>query len=109
MSGPGDDDSAGKPKGLGPGLGAERLGLLALRWPVWCALAALAFSVFAALGVARINVDDSLSQLFRSNTPEFRQYEEMSRRFPSSEFDVLIVVEGAKLLEREQLGRLATS
>ena len=106
MSGPGDEDSAGKPKGLGPGLGAERLGLLALRWPVWCALAALAFSVFAALGVARINVDDSLSQLFRSKTPEFRQYEELSRRFPSSEFDVLIVIEGEKLLEREQLGRL---
>ncbi|MBX9757304.1 MAG: MMPL family transporter [Beijerinckiaceae bacterium] len=96
----------GVPEGLGPGLGAERLGLLALRWPVWCALIAVVFSVIAALGVARINVDDSLSQLFRSNTPEFRQYEDMSRRFPSSEFDVLIVVEGPQLLRREGLSEL---
>lgn len=94
------------PSGLGPGLGAERLGLLALQWPVLVALATLAFSVFAAFGVARIDVDDSLSQLFRANTPEFRQYEELSRRFPSSEFDVLIVVEGSDLLKRDGLSAL---
>ena len=43
----------------------------------------------------------SLSQLFRSNTPEFKQYEEVTRRFPSSEFDVLAVVEGKNLLAHE--------
>jgi hypothetical protein len=32
--------------------------------------------------------------LFRSDTPEFKQYEAVTRRFPSSEFDVLVVVEG---------------
>lgn len=89
--------------GLGPGLGLERLGLVALRWPILVGLAAFALSVFAAIGLARIDVDDSLSQLFRSDTPEFRQYEALSRRFPSSEFDVLIVVEGETLLSREGL------
>ena len=54
--------------------------------------------ITAAFGVTRIKVDDSLSQLFRSNTPEFKQYEEVTRRFPSSEFDVLVVVEGKDLL-----------
>ena len=48
----------------------------------------------------RLKVDDSLSQLFRSDTDEFQQYEEVSRRFPSSEFDVLVVVEG-DVLARE--------
>ncbi len=47
-----------------------------------------------------------LSQLFRSDTPEFRQYEEVTRRFPSSEFDVLVVIEGKKLLARESVERL---
>ena len=56
--------------------------------------------------MSRIQVDDSLSQLFRSDTPEFRQYEEVSRRFPSSEFDVLVVVEGKDLLQRESLEKV---
>ena len=40
---------------------------------------------------------------FRTDTPEFRQYEEIDRRFPSSEYDVLVVVEGTALLSREKL------
>src|SRR5262249_1556199 len=53
-----------------------------------------------------LKVDDSLSQLFRTNTPEFRQYEEVTRAFPSSEYDVLVVVEGKTLLERESIEKL---
>src|SRR5229473_4315101 len=86
--------------------GIERIGLVALRFPVLAAILVLALSVGAAFGVARIKVDDSLSQLFRSETPEFKQYEEVSRRFPSSEFDVLLVVEGKDLLERDSLEKL---
>jgi predicted RND superfamily exporter protein len=56
--------------------------------------------------VARIKVDDSLSQLFRSDTPEFKTFEEVTRRFPSNEFDVLIVVEGKGLLERASIEKL---
>jgi predicted RND superfamily exporter protein len=54
----------------------------------------------------RVKVDDSLSQLFRSDTDEFRTYEEVTRRFPSNEFDVLIVIEGDRLLERASLEKL---
>jgi predicted RND superfamily exporter protein len=60
----------------------------------------------ATIGVTRLKVDDSLSQLFRSDTAEFKQYEEVSRRFPSSEYDVLIVVEGKTLLARPSLEKL---
>jgi predicted RND superfamily exporter protein len=92
-------------------LGMERVGLLPLLRPVVAALVAIAVTIAAGFGVARIKVDDSLSQLFRSDTAEFRQYEELTRRFPSSEFDVLVVVEGDTLLERqslEQVRNLAT-
>ncbi len=54
----------------------------------------------------RIKVDDSLSQLFRSDSPEFKQYEEVTRRFPSTEFDVLVVVEGKELLARDSIAAL---
>ena len=62
--------------------------------------------VLAAFGAHRLKVDDSLSQLFRSDTPEFKQFEEVTRRFPSSEYDVLIVIEGKNLLSRDNLERL---
>ncbi len=86
--------------------GVERIGLVSLRYPWAVAVIALALMIAAGFGVARIKVDDSLSQLFRSNTPEFKQYEEVTRRFPSSEFDVLLVVEGSNLLERDSLEKL---
>jgi predicted RND superfamily exporter protein len=87
-------------------LGIERFGLLPLLQPAVAFIVVIAISVAAAFGVASIKVDDSLSQLFRSDSAEFRQYESLSSRFPSSEFDVLIVVEGKALLERESLEKL---
>jgi len=83
--------------------GLERAGLVGLGRPRTTILLVLAISVLAALGLMRLKVDDSLSELFRTDTPEFRQYEEIDRRFPSSEYDVLAVVEGKDLLKREQL------
>ncbi len=77
-----------------------------MRFPLALALLALALALVAGFGVARIKVDDSLSQLFRSDTPEFKQYEEATRRFPSSEFDVLVVIEGQSLLDRDSLDKL---
>ena len=51
-------------------------------------------------------MDDSLSQLFRSDSAEFHQYERVVRQFPSSEFDVLVVIEGKALLERNSIEKL---
>ena len=87
-------------------LGLERIGLISLRFPLLVGLAAVVLLIAAVFGVARIKVDDSLSQLFRSETPEFKTFEEVTRRFPSNEFDVLIVVEGKNLLERASIEKL---
>src|SRR5919202_543210 len=100
----GAETSAARPFRLA--LGIERLGLVPMRAPLVSALVVLALAVLAGFGVTRLKVDDSLSQLFRSDTPEFRQYEALTRRFPSSEFDVLIVVEGKSLLARPSLEKL---
>ena len=88
------------------GLGLERIGLISLRYRTVSALILVALAIAAFFGIERIKVDDSLSQLFRSDTPEFKQYEEVTRRFPSSEFDVLVVVEGKTLLARESIEKL---
>ena len=88
-------------------LGLERFGLIALKSPVLAAVLVVLLSVIALAGVLRLKVDDSLSELFRTDTPEFRQYEEIDKRFPSSEYDVLVVVEGRDLLKRPQLEAFA--
>jgi predicted RND superfamily exporter protein len=86
--------------------GIERLGLTALRYPLVVATIMIAVTIAAGFGYSRLKVDDSLSELFRTDTPEFRDYETISERFPSSEYDVLIVVSGANLLERKSIDAL---
>ncbi|MDF0491818.1 efflux RND transporter permease subunit [Bradyrhizobium yuanmingense] len=86
--------------------GLERLGLIAVRAPIVSCIVLLALIVGAVFGIYRIKIDDSLSQLFRSDSREFRQYEEVTKKFPAEEFDVLVVVEGKTLLERSNLEKL---
>jgi predicted RND superfamily exporter protein len=83
--------------------GLERLGLVGLKAPAATVLLIVLISAVAFGGLLRLRVDDSLSELFRTNTEEFRRYEEIDRRFPSSEYDVLVVVEGKDLLKKPQL------
>ncbi len=87
-------------------LGFERIGLIALRTPLLSTLIAAALCIFAAYGVGKLKVDDSLSSLFRSNSAEFRHFEEFSKRFPSNEYDILMVVEGDSLLQRDSIEKL---
>lgn len=88
-------------------LGLERVGLVGLMAPNLVAVLIAIATVIAAFGVLRLQVDDSLSELFRTDTEEFHRYEAIDRRFPSSEYDVLVVVEGHDLLKREQLQAFA--
>ncbi|HXF55218.1 MAG TPA: MMPL family transporter [Hyphomicrobiaceae bacterium] len=87
--------------------GLDRIGLVALAAPYMSAAIIVLLTALAVVGFMRLRVDDSLSELFRTDTPEFRRYEEIDRRFPSSEYDVLVVVEGTNLLKRENLQAFA--
>jgi len=86
--------------------GLERLGLLAVKAPIVSCIILVALIVAAVFGIKRIQIDDSLSQLFRSDSKEFHQYEEVTKKFPAEEFDVLVVVEGKTLLARQNLEKL---
>src|SRR3954453_8772415 len=86
--------------------GLERIGLIAVKAPVVFCLILAALFIAAIFGIERIKIDDSLSQLFRSNSKEYRQYEAVTKRFPATEFDVLVVVEGKTLLERDNLEKI---
>src|SRR6202158_5155296 len=86
--------------------GLERLGLIAVKAPILSCIILVGLVIAALFGIDRIKIDDSLSQLFRSNSKEYRQYEAETKRFPAVEFDVLVVVEGKTLLQRENLEKL---
>jgi predicted RND superfamily exporter protein len=94
------------PSGPSIAFGLERIGLIAVRAPILSCIVLAALIVAAIFGIHRIKIDDSLSQLFRSNSKDYQQYEAEIKRFPATEFDVLVVVEGKTLLARDNLGKL---
>jgi uncharacterized protein len=86
--------------------GLERIGLIAVKAPILSCIILVGLIIAAFFGIERIKIDDSLSQLFRSNSKEYRQYEAVTKRFPATEFDVLVVVEGKTLLSRDNLEKV---
>ncbi len=62
-------------KGFWFSFGIERLGLVALRAPLISALLIVLVSIAAVPGMLAMSVDDSLSELFRTDTEEFQRYE----------------------------------
>ena len=86
--------------------GLERIGLIAVQKPILSCIVLVVLMIAAIFGIERIKIDDSLSQLFRSNSKDYLQYEAETKRFPATEFDVLVVVEGKTLLERSNLEKI---
>src|SRR3978361_767634 len=86
--------------------GLERLGLIAVKAPILSCIILVVLIIGAVFGIERIKIDDSLSQLFRSNSKDYQQYEAETKRFPATEFDVLVVVEGKTLLSRDTLEKV---
>jgi predicted RND superfamily exporter protein len=95
-----------RPPGASIAFGLERIGLIAVQKPVLSCIILVVLIIGAIFGIQRIKIDDSLSQLFRSNSKDYKQYEAETKRFPATEFDVLVVVEGKTLLARGNLEKL---
>src|ERR1700748_3800945 len=94
------------PTGTSIAFGLEKIGLIAVRAPIVSCIILVALIIGAIFGIQPIKTDDSLSQLFRSNSKDYKQYEAETKRFPATEFDVLVVVEGKTLLSRDNLEKV---
>lgn len=90
------------------GFGIERLGLLVVRFPRATLAFVVGFTIFAAFGIPNLTSDAALSELFRANTKAFKDYEQLSKNFPTSEFDILAVIESDTLEDREKLEEIRT-
>ncbi len=88
------------------GFGLEKIGIVGMSWPKTSFVLLLLATVFGALGLPKLLPQAHLSELFRANTPIYRDFETLGKLFPTSEYDTLVVVEGKDLMTPEKLEQL---
>lgn len=88
------------------GFGLEKLGLLTLKFPKTTLLIVAAVLAVFVYGNSRIGFSSDIREIFRSGSADFETLEEVSRLYPGSDRDVLIVVEGDNLFAPETLEAL---
>ncbi len=86
--------------------GLERIGLVCLKAPRVTLAMLVAITAVALYGATRVELDDDLRKLFDSDRPIYQTYERFSAEFPAVENQILLLVEGAGLLERDTLTAL---
>jgi len=85
------------------GFGLERFGLITVGHPRLTAAALVLITIVCALGVWRIEATGTVSDFFRGDNQPYKTYQQMSERFPTSEYDVFVIVEGQDLLTPDSL------
>ena len=90
------------------GLGLARVGLIPLRMPITAAFFIAVASLLAVFGASQVKTDDALEDLFRSKTSVYTDYRKLVDRFPGSNSDLFLVVEGDSLLDRQKLEDIRT-
>ncbi len=81
------------------GFGLDRIGLLALRYYRFAALAVVLITAVTAYGFPHVSIDRDLRNLFRGDTAIFNSYTEVVDQYVDPENQVLILIEGASLGE----------
>ena len=85
------------------GFGLERLGRIALRYPLAATLIVLAWTFIACLGILQIEFDDDISDAFRSERPEFVRYSQFVETFGPGTASLYVLFEGDDLVSRPAL------
>ena len=88
------------------GFGIERLGLIPIRYPLRTLAFLAAFTGFCIVGLFNLQPEGRLSELYRGNSANYADYEKISKLFPVSELDVLLLVSGKDLLRQKTLDEI---
>ena len=88
------------------GFGLEKLGLLTARYPRTTLLVIAATLPIFLFFAARIEFNSDIREIFRSDSQGFAVLEEVTRQYPSSGRDILLVVEGDDIFTPEALNAL---
>ncbi|XSG83303.1 MAG: efflux RND transporter permease subunit [Methyloligella sp. ZOD6] len=82
------------------------LGEIPARFPVISLIVLFLMTVVMGIGLSMLKTDDSLDQFLRSDSPDYLTFERMSERFPASDLDIYLAVEGPNLLSAKHLKQL---
>lgn len=82
------------------------LGQISAHSPKWALVVLLALSALMAIGLAGLSTDDALDEFLQSGTPDYQAFERLSERFPSSDLDLYVAVDGRELFSLEHLQQM---
>ncbi|WP_069094780.1 efflux RND transporter permease subunit [Methyloligella halotolerans] len=82
------------------------LGEIPARYPIISLIVLLLMTVVMGIGLSKLKTDDSLNQFLRSDSPDYQVFEHMSERFPASDLDIYMAVEGNDILSAKHLKQL---
>ncbi len=85
------------------GFGLEKIGLVCAHWPRIAALLIVIAFAIGVFGALKVENDNQLSALFRSDRIEFQKFDAVRQLFRESENDVAIMLEADDVLTREHL------
>ncbi|MCF6198529.1 MAG: efflux RND transporter permease subunit [Hyphomicrobiaceae bacterium] len=85
------------------GFGIEKMGLVPIRYPLRTLAVLAAFTGFCIVGLFNLQPEGRLSELYRGNSANYADYQKISKLFPVSELDVLLLISGKDLLRQKTL------
>ena len=91
---------------LRAGFGLEKLGLLALKFPKITLLAILLVTPLYAVGSSKIEFSSDIREIFRSDSDDFSNLEELVRQYPEINGDILVSIESHKIFQPQTLEEL---
>jgi len=88
------------------GFGLERLGLLALKFPSATLAIILLITPLLAFSASQLSFSSDIREIFRSGSSDFTVLEQVSKQYPSSDRDIILVIEGPDLFQPDNLDSL---
>ncbi len=88
------------------GFGIEKLGLIPIRYPLRTLAVLAAFTGFCFVGLFNLQPEGRLSELYRGQSANYADYQKISKLFPVSELDVLVLISGKDLLRQKTLDEI---
>ncbi|MEG6507600.1 MMPL family transporter [Methyloligella sp. 2.7D] len=82
------------------------VGEWAAHWPIASLIILVVLTAIMGVGVSKLATDDALDQFLRSTTPDYQAFERLRERFPSSDRDVYLTIEGKNLLSPKHLNQM---
>ncbi len=88
------------------GFGIERLGLLALKYPMVAGLFVLAFTALTVSALPRASVDGDLMRVYKNSGEMYERYAKLSETFGTFDNDAYILVKSDKMTDPKVLETL---